>query len=484
MKITLVAILLLSIVSARLHLSEIQEERLNARQPNRDWLWYEQRLDHFNPQNKGTFKQKYYDISHYWDPKEGPLFLYICGEGTCRQPAENSFVVNLAKKFSGRVLALEHRFYGHSQPFEDWSTENLQFLTPDQGLADLAQFASDKSKEFSDTFGIPFRRWITVGGSYPGALSAWFREKYPHIAFASLSSSGVVQAVTDYHEYDGQVFKSTSKSGTECPEKFIGITKAFEDLFENSEQLSGEKERVFAKFGYEGDELTDGDFFNFLADIAAGPIQYGKRTDFCNQISQVDLNDQEGTIDWLVKFSEGLGIALSEYPVSYLQDTTINNNKNGRQWTYQFCSNLGYFQTPSHDTYAMRSKQVDVDYWRGVCKNVFGIDIFPNTEAWNNRYGGKELVSTKIIFTNGGEDPWQHSSVTQSDNPTFHTFVIDCDDCAHCVDLHGDYPEDDPLLTDARAQITDIFSSWIKEELELEVSFPSEAKAGIRDLIS
>ena len=33
---------------------------------------------------------------------------------------------------------------------------------------------------------------LVVGGSYPGALSAWFRERYPHIALASWSSSGVV----------------------------------------------------------------------------------------------------------------------------------------------------------------------------------------------------------------------------------------------------------------------------------------------------
>lgn len=37
--------------------------------------------------------------------------------------------------------------------------------------------------------------WITIGGSYPGAMAAWFRNRYPHLTIGSLSSSGVVLAV-------------------------------------------------------------------------------------------------------------------------------------------------------------------------------------------------------------------------------------------------------------------------------------------------
>jgi len=56
-----------------------------------------------------------------------------------------------------------------------------------------------------------------IGGSYPGALSAWFREKYPHLAVGSWSSSGVVQPIVDFWKFDEQTYQATVKSGDYCP---------------------------------------------------------------------------------------------------------------------------------------------------------------------------------------------------------------------------------------------------------------------------
>ena len=58
-----------------------------------------------------------------------------------------------------------------------------------QGQNDLATFI-DAMKLTHDFTG----PWIAFGGSYPGSMAAWVREKYPHLIQGSVSSSGPLLA--------------------------------------------------------------------------------------------------------------------------------------------------------------------------------------------------------------------------------------------------------------------------------------------------
>ncbi|RHN50139.1 putative glucose-1-phosphate adenylyltransferase [Medicago truncatula] len=49
--------------------------------------------------------------------------------------------------------------------------------------------------------------WFFFSGSYSGALSAWFRLKFPHLTCECLASSAVVLAVQDFGEFDQQIDK-------------------------------------------------------------------------------------------------------------------------------------------------------------------------------------------------------------------------------------------------------------------------------------
>lgn len=74
------------------------------------------------------------------------------------------------------------------------SFENLKYLNSEQGLSDLAYFIQFITKH--KMYGVTSQtKWVTVGGSYAGAMSAWFRSKYPHLTVGALGSSGVVLAV-------------------------------------------------------------------------------------------------------------------------------------------------------------------------------------------------------------------------------------------------------------------------------------------------
>lgn len=43
---------------------------------------------------------------------------------------------------------------------------------------------------------------------------------------------------------------------------------------------------------------------------------------------------------------------------------------------------------------------------------------------------------------------------------------IECDNCAHCIDLSGSQPTDDPALTAARNDGKAAIIQWLKDEKE------------------
>ena len=69
----------------------------------------------------------------------------------------------------------------------------MKLLTSEQALSDLAYFIGAVNEK--KMYGVNGNPWITVGGSYPGAMSAWFRYKYPHLTIGAIASSAVVQAI-------------------------------------------------------------------------------------------------------------------------------------------------------------------------------------------------------------------------------------------------------------------------------------------------
>ena len=103
-------------------------------------------------------------------------------------------------------FAVEHRYYGASQPFKDWSTPNLKYLSAENALADLADFIDAMNAQIITKWKGTNRKWVTVGGSYPGALSAWFKAAYPEKATVSWSSSGVIVPIRDFTDFDMDIY--------------------------------------------------------------------------------------------------------------------------------------------------------------------------------------------------------------------------------------------------------------------------------------
>lgn len=181
--------------------------------------------------------------------------------------------------------------------------------------------------------------WIVIGGSYPGALSAWFKSQYPNHTIGAWSSSGVIHAVYDFNAFDNSLYTSMSKSGPECPDQVVNHYSFIEEQFATDSNI----DRICAIFGIDPANLNKKDFFWFLSDIYTIGVQYGHRTELCDMLIEQIPNDIWTQLTAVAAYGVKNGLAYDQYDAVSLQDTKIDINKNLRQWTYQYCTEFGFF---------------------------------------------------------------------------------------------------------------------------------------------
>ncbi|MFS8034029.1 putative prolyl oligopeptidase [Helianthus anomalus] len=392
----------------------------------KDAFWFNQTLDHFSPYDHRTFQQRYYEYLDDFRIPDGPVFLVICGESACGG-ISNDYITVLAKKFGAAVVTLEHRYYGKSSPFESFTTENLRFLSSKQALYDLAAFR----RFYQESLNLKLNRtdvenpWFVFGISYAGALSAWFRLKFPHLTCGSLASSGVVNAILDFYQYDQQIGEST---GPQCKAILQEVTQ----LAEN--QLASNGEALRNDFGANVLNV-DGDFMYFLADAAAVAIQYGNPDKLCTPMIEAKKSGKDlvGAYAKYVKeyYVGGFKVDIESYTQEHLKNTESPD----RLWWFQVCTEVAFFQVaPANDS--IRSSKIDIRYHMDLCKNVFGEGVYPVVDSTNLYYGGTDIAGSKIVFTNGSQDPWRHAS-KQVSSPDMPAYIVTCNNCGHGSDLRG-----------------------------------------------
>eukprot|EP00252_Welwitschia_mirabilis_P017966 TRINITY_DN40099_c0_g1_i1.p1 TRINITY_DN40099_c0_g1~~TRINITY_DN40099_c0_g1_i1.p1 ORF type:complete len:490 (+),score=73.40 TRINITY_DN40099_c0_g1_i1:106-1575(+) len=397
-----------------------------------DEHWLSQKLDHYSPTDDRVFQQRYYEFVDYFRAPDGPVFLSICGEYIC-SGISNDYLSVLARKFGAIIVSLEHRYYGKSIPFNTSTTSNLRFLSSKQALFDLATFRKYYQNLMNARTNLSNYEnpWFVFGASYPGALSAWFRLKFPHLACGSLASSGVVLAVYNFTDFDVQVGES---AGPDCKKALEKVTELVDQGLSNNAKAM--------KSLFVAEKLNDGDFLYLLADAGAQAFQYGNPDILCTPLVEANTQGKD-LLHVYAEYVKGyflgtFGVAIEAYDQEAMKNITADPSSDvqgSRLWWYQVCTEFAYFQVaPKNDS--VRSSRVNEKYHLDLCENVFGTNLIPEVDATNLYYGGTQIAGSKIIFTNGSQDPWRHAS-KQKSSKNMPSYLVTCHNCGHGVDLRG-----------------------------------------------
>lgn len=409
--------------------------------------FYNQKLNHKNPSSEMTFKQRYFVDSQYASGSEAPVFYIICGEWNCAGTGSYGYVENLAKKMKGHLVALEHRYYGESLPTKNLTPQALRFLNLESAIADLASFQRFMMNEK----GLK-GKWVAFGGSYAGTLAAFYREKHPELVVGALASSAPVFMKNEFFEYDAHVAKVINS--TSCGDHVRNAVAMIETRMSTPE---GAKE--IKKLFKATEVVNDKDFLYVVADMLAAAVQYGRDKVFCSALANAsDL--VEGYAKGGLSVLDAMGTTPFEISLAVAERQNVTPSDNMRQWMWQSCKQFGWFQVANgKGSNTSRSSLIDLEYHEEVCQRLYKTNMGRDGALNANWYSPLFNPSTtRIIFTNGSNDPWLKLSITSNKNEGFDLFMME--GAAHCNDLKA--ITSFPSVLAAQGKMEVIISNWLK----------------------
>ena len=431
-------------------------------------------VDNFAPVSEQTnWSQRYWLNKRNWAGKGAPIIVFIGGEGEegCGRLSSRMSMYNLAIEHHALLVDVEHRFYGQSMPTADASTKSLRYLSSQQALADLVRIVTQIKKDL----GTESSKVLTVGGSYPGALSAWAREKYPSTFDGAISSSAPVLAKTEFSEYMDVVASSMEYfGGQQCVDSFANAAAKIAQLFVDGPQSAGMKQ-LEADFKVCKPITSKLDLSVMLSDLMGnvqGTVQYNNEhigvlnvTDICSTMLKTGSDSYTNFVELTRQYREAnkqnCEDASFADTISFLGNASLALPANAaRSWTYQTCAEFGYFQTassPLQPFYSWRDV-LDLSFSMEICRAAFdGWSKDPDVNWTNTDYGGLEIDATNIVFVAGNIDPWHALAVTNFTQPLPQQTetVVFITGTAHCADLYAEASSDPPSLTFARQVVAD-----------------------------
>jgi lysosomal Pro-X carboxypeptidase len=312
---------------------------------------------------------------------------------------------------------------------------------------------------------------MTVGGSYAGLLSTLARKEYPQVVDIGYAGSpclllfGHQVNPYQYYEYTTQVAEQVSHGCPDAVRQFVAYTQSeLNSLPAGSEELSIQAE----KYGIcgtdfpsdlSGDDLarqlisfTSGNFANTLMDYyPPGPeTQFFQGCEIFQDTTLTIPEQMKHYIRMIRQKDECLSLA----------DDEDDNPEEDEMWDALCC----YMNPQIGKSNATMWPPSPYSFQDNVesCQEDFGIDV--NTDYLDQEFGLRDLSGvTRLILTNGKNDPWYTTSYTEPfpNNPGI--VVITMENGGHHSDLTHQLQVDTPDVEMAHSQISEQIAIWLDE---------------------
>jgi hypothetical protein len=459
-------------------------------------------LDKDGPYSGEEYIQRYYTWDKEFRGPGHPIFLILGGEGHI--PPETGlyypFVTHhLAKTFGAYVFQPEHRFYGKSQPLGYHKRnhqsnrgyhhdQRVELFTSEQALHDamnLLAYIQEKLGCSIDETSELYCPVITVGGSYPGFLSALARIMFPKKVDMAYSASAPMlfyaQQVDQDQYYDliTDVAEETRSGCADAVRKTLEEVKEHVLKGEYNETILGICEKSIPEYTTTDsmfwDELQMVVGYTFANDNMANypPGNETRLYKACETFSCCKSSSFEKLREFLMyRLAKGNATCwdmVGQLPtgdnatISSGDWSGVGTGSDGESWDFQTCTReveaIGFSESSMFPF-----REWSPAWLKQHCEVRFGVtpDPYGMVRHWKFDQLAETNV-TRILFTNGLKDGWSVGGFTSNLSEALP--VLNFPNGAHHSDLSARGPSEDDSddIQEGFKTITNILGTWLDE---------------------
>jgi len=373
---------------------------------------------------------------------------------------------------SGAALFTSNfRYFRNNLPTPTASLADLEQLTVDQALADIAVLIDTARDHLFNDVGKVFVWGTGIGGS----LAVLARQKYPSLIDGAWSSNGLfLPIVFTTAIYDTLADNIREVGSYQCGDQ---VTAAFQRI----EQLiaSGDDVALVEAFGIcrpfnISSRMDVGMFSAGLVEQINSHFErfhHAGIASFCDAMSVVPSDSFRALSRWIrFTYNADVGTCQNydyEGRIQWTSDTQWENPGTAtgmRQLLYLQCTQLGSLRTNTNG--GMFGNRITEEYRQRLCMDSFGEDynfdeLYKTVEVFGVAHGAQNPRATRVFYTNGYLDQWLYHGITYTYEEDSH--VVNVPGYTRWADLTSMNTLDSIVLYNAKSSVLSAFRRWLND---------------------